>query len=389
MQPNVALITDSFPPIIDGVCNCVLNYARILNFRRDGSCAVVTQKMPGGQYSQYPYPVLTYPSMPIPKVAYRAGYPFVPTLAAKLKKLNIDILHAHSPFTAMTISRQLRMLLKVPVVVTQHTKWEYDIARIFPRYLRKPVERLVYGNISAADEVWSVSRSTAKHMSERGFGEFKSIVMENGTDFTRGDADPSLLRELNGRFGLNDERPVFLFVGRMMWYKNIRLIFRALDILRSNGLAFDMLMVGDGPDLSAIELLANEMDMGGHVHFAGRISDRERLRAYFTRADLMIFPSVFDNAPLVVREAAACRCPAVVINGSSTAEILLDNETGFFAAETPESVAETVRRAVSDKALLNLVADNAAEHVYVSWDDIVSRAVDRYGNIIEKYKTKC
>ena len=384
---NVALITDSFPPVVDGVSRCVLNYARTLAEEGYGSL-VVTQRAPGERYHSYPFPVMVFPSLRLPRMDYRAGYPVVPILTSQFKRMEIDIIHAHSPFTSMVIARQIRRKLKIPIVFTQHTKWEYDIRHaVKVSSVSRVVESLVYDNIEAADDVWAVSRGTAQHMLHRGFdGDY--TVMENGTDFPQGEADPALLRGVCERFGLREKRPVLLLVARMYWYKNIRLILEALEVLRNRGLEFDMLMVGDGADLPDIRKLAVAKGLGGIVHFTGKIGDREQLRAIYTRSDLFIFPSVYDNAPLVIREAAACRCPAVVIRGSSSSEILEDGETGFFAEENPESVAEVIAAALADRQTLSRVADGAAEHVYLPWPKVIARATERYEEVIQRYHEK-
>lgn len=385
---NIALITDTFPPIVDGVSRCVVNYARTLTEEGYGKCIVVTQRSPGEQYQSYPFPVISFPSLGLPQFDYRAGYPFLPTLIAQLRKMNINLIHSHSPFTSMLIARQLRQFLKVPIVFTQHTKWEYDIRHaVSVRYLRRYVEAIVYDNIRAANDVWAVSRGTAQHMIHRGFsGDY--IVMENGTDFPQGEADPERLREINERYSLSYDRPVLLFVGRMFWYKNIRLILEAVALLRQRGLSFDMLMVGDGADLPEIRSAARAMRLQDIVHFTGKIGDREQLRAIYTRSDMLVFPSVYDNAPLVIREAAACRCPAVVIRDSSSSEILEDGATGFFASESPEGVADAINRALADRDLLSRVADGAAEKVYLTWQKVLERAAERYSEVIRRYSSQ-
>ena len=387
MKPlNVAFITDSFPPMMDGVSRCVVNYAHTLEEEGYGKCIVVTQNTPGERYQSYPFPVLGFPSMELPRIDYRAGYPFVPKLINDLKKMDIDLIHAHSPFTSMVIARQIRRKLKVPIVFTQHTKWHYDIKRMVrTAALRRVVSMMVYDNIEAADDVWAVSRGAGEYIRTHGFsGEY--IVMQNGTDFPKGEPDETRLREVCETYRLSEDRPVMLFVGRMHWYKNIRLILEALALLRAKGLAFDMMMVGDGNDLPEIRLLAAAKGLEDCVHFTGKISDRETLRAIYTRSNLLVFPSVYDTAGLVVQEAAACRCPSLVIRGSAASEVVEDGETGFFAEETPEGVAGTIQSALADRDRLSRVADGAAEHVYLPWPKVLARAVERYNIVLERFK---
>jgi len=182
--------------------------------------------------------------------------------------------------------------------------------------------------------------------------------------------------------------PVLLFVGRMMWYKNIGKIIEALGMLHGESFDFRMVFVGDGNDLDGAVRLAESKGLSNKVFFSGRVSDRELLRAYFTRADLFVFPSVYDNAPLVVREAAACSCPSLVVRGSSASEILEDGVNGFFADETPEGIAGVIKAVFSDRAKLDEVTRNAAEQVYISWDAAIEDSIARYGEAIGSFKGK-
>jgi len=176
---------------------------------------VITPRIPHVKYD-YPFPVYSFKSVRVPYAEYRAGHPFTPFLVKKLKKLGIDIIHAHSPFTAMLLARQLRHYLRVPIVFTQHTKWDFDIAEAVPtKVLQKRIERLAYRNLSEADEMWAVSKGAGEHLVSRGYkGSY--LVMPNGTDFSRSEPDPTVISKINSELNLSDGVPILLFVGRMM-----------------------------------------------------------------------------------------------------------------------------------------------------------------------------
>ena len=60
---NVCLLNDSFPPVIDGVANVVINYAQIMQDEGLAKVAVATPKYPDADYSSYPYMVIPYRSI--------------------------------------------------------------------------------------------------------------------------------------------------------------------------------------------------------------------------------------------------------------------------------------------------------------------------------------
>jgi len=381
---NIAIITDTFPPMVDGVSRCVLGYANALHERGYGNCIVIAPRIPKVKHD-YPFPIYSFRSIGLPYGEFRAGTPFSPKLIKKLKAMGIDLLHVHSPFISMSIARHLRYFMDLPIVFSQHTKWDYDIARALRgKILQKGLERFAYSNLSAANELWAVSKGTGEYLISRGYkGSY--IVMPNGTDFPKGDADPLLMKQISDRLSLPDGVPVLLFVGRMMWYKNIGLIIEALEILSKRSFDFRMIFVGGGDDLPDVKKMAAYKKLSHIIHFIGKVHNREELRAYYSRSDLFVFPSIYDNAPLVIREAAACACPALVVRNSSSAEILKDGFSGFFTDDNPQSIADALQTILSDRTTLKKVAANAAEHVYLPWDKAIEKSIIRYKEVIKTY----
>ena len=383
---NICLVNDSFPPVIDGVSTAVKNYAQILS-RVHGSAAVVTPYYPDADDSGYAFPVYRYPSLDLTRqLGYRAGIPFSPELAVKLEQAGFDLIHSHCPVASTFLARSLRDRLDVPVVLTYHTKFDIDIANaIHSKVLQQESIRLLVKNISACDEVWTVSRGAGENLRSLGY-EGRYVVMPNGVDFPRGRvSDEAVARETEG-FDLPAGLPVFLFVGRMMWYKGIRIILDALKLLDAEGRDFRMVFVGGGNDREEIVACARELELMGKTIFVEPIRDRERIRAWYCRADLFLFPSTFDTNGLVVREAAACALPSVLVRGSCAAEDAADGETGFLIDENAASMAAVLRPLMDRPETARQVGGRAQRDLYLSWEDAVSNACEGYHAVIENYR---
>ena len=85
MWLRIGLFSESFPPVIDGVSNAVLNYARVIQ-QNHGESIVVMPKYKGA-YDDYPFKVIRYDSVGMPsQVSYRAGNPFDLKTLKKLRK---------------------------------------------------------------------------------------------------------------------------------------------------------------------------------------------------------------------------------------------------------------------------------------------------------------
>ena len=382
---GICLLNDSFPPLIDGVANAVVNYAQRLTERGD-AVTVATPAVPGADDSAFPFPVLRYPSFDTrKKLGYVSGRPFSPELAARLQKEGVGVLHTHCPIVSTFLARELRDVVDAPIVLTYHTKFDIDIAKaVRGKLLQESAIRALVQNISACDEVWTVSRGAGENLRSLGYqGDY--LVMPNGVDLPRGRLTPEEIAAVTADYDLPADVPCFLFVGRLMWYKGIRIILDALASLRDQ--PFRMVFLGGGMDEADIQKYTEELGLTDRCLFPGSVRDRQALRAWYCRADLFLFPSTFDTNGLVVREAAACGLPAVLIRGSCAAEDVTDGVTGFLIEENAPSLAACLRELLRSPEKLRAVGRTAEENLYLSWADAVDHAAARYETVMERYRS--
>jgi hypothetical protein len=113
--------------------------------------------------------------------------------------------------------------------------------------------------------------------------------------------------------------------------------------------------------------------------------DREELRKIYSSCDLFVFPSVYDNAPLVVREAAACGVSSLLIKGSNSAEGIMDGENGILAEERVEDIALAINEAITNADLLHM-GERARDTIYITWDEVLEKAVNEYERVIRDYE---
>lgn len=385
-KKNICLINESFPPIIDGVANVVVNYASILSDKY-GAATVVTPYVPDADDSAYSFPVVRIPSFDLSKrIGYRAGYPFGAETLRLLEDKGFDLIHCHSPFAAAVLARALRERIHVPIVYTYHTKFDIDIANaIRGKLLQEEACRFFISNISSCDEIWTVSRGAGKNLESLGF-EGTWRVMPNGVDLPKGTVSEDLIQAVTKDYDLPKDVPVFLFVGRMMWYKGIRIILDALKLLKQRRVDFRMVFVGKGNDLGEITAYAEELELTDCVFFSEPQYDRALIRAWYCRADLFLFPSTFDTNGLVVREAAACSLASVLVRGSCAAEDIEDDVSGFLIEESAGALAEKLVALCAAPQKMKQVGQNAQDMIYISWDDAVAKAAERYDVVMDAYK---
>ena len=380
---HIGELNDSFPPMIDGVAQVVKNYADHLHDRCD--VTVVTPKYQGVQ-DHYPYEVYRYPSIPMEKwFGYRVGNPFDPKTLIHLRAKSFDLMHVHAPFASSVLAAAIDPMHTVPLVLTYHTKFEYDFEkRLHYAGMQHVAMKFMLENIRRADEVWAVTDGCGKALQNIGY-DGAYYVMENGTDFPVGRASDDAVAALRAKYGIPDDAFVFLFVGRMMWYKNVRIILDAMKHLKNRGLPYRCLLVGSGMDLTDMQTYAANAGIADRCVFTGPIYDREALRAYYSMADLFLFPSTFDTSGIVVKEAAACGCPSLLVRDSCAAEGATHGVNAFITEENGEDAAAVLWDACQSRDTLKTVGQGAARDLYLSWETAVDRAYKRYGEILKSW----
>ena len=382
MERNVGLFNESFPPVMDGVAVCVENYARWIQ-EKVGGVSVVTPRKLNANYGQYPYEVLDYASVPVPfRHPYVTGIAQIdPLLRAKLYRRRFKIVHAHSPFSAGLMALQVAKTQRIPLVATFHSKFKDDFREVIPSdMVVDQAIKIVMEFFDRADEVWVPQASVEEVIREYGFKGHVEVV-DNGSDLVA-DYPDSYFEEARKALGIAPEEFVFLFVGQHIWQKNVRLVIDALEKIKD--LPFRMFFVGTGYAAGEMKDLVAQKGLSDKVTFTGMLTEREKVTRYYAAADLFLFPSLYDNAPLVVREAAALHTPAVMVEGSTAAEILRDGENGYLVPNELDAFATRLRQLYRDREQVRRVGLTASRTIVRSWEDVVGEVLDRYDALIAR-----
>lgn len=385
-QLNIAIGTESFPPTVDGISTVAKCYADIIN-EKLGKASVVVPKVPNNEDYKFPYEIYRYKSLFTFGEGYPVGWPFKETFATDIIDRNFDVLHSHCPIATSYFFRRINRIKRIPQILTYHTKYEYDFDQRIPSAI---VRHRAYGfllnNIKSADEVWVTSKGTADSLRKVGYeGDF--VVMPNGCDLPKLDCTDDMRAMIRRKHNIPNDVPVLIFVGRMMWYKNLRIILDSCKVLKDKGRDYRMIIIGMGPEENAIKKYAKKLGLDDKVIFTGQLLDRYELQIYYGTADLLVFPSTFDTNGLVVREAAASATPTLVVANSCASEGIKDCETGFLCLENYRSVAQVIDDVIDNKDLLNRVGTNARDNIYISWEDSITNAYNRYQVVIDKFNS--
>ncbi len=247
-----------------------------------------------------------------------------------VRRHGIRLIHANSGAPSQWMIPVARSA-RIPIVAHLHAI--YDLRG-----------RCIFG-LHHPTEIVGVSRETVHGLVDDGVPPQRTRVVHNGIDLGRlaaGDA-----RDLRPRLGIAPDEVVIVGVGSLIPRKGFHVLLDAFARLRAAHPRTRLLVVGDGPEREALDVLARSLGLAGSVHFLGERAD---VGAIFRDAgDLMASASFEEAFGLAVMEAAAMGLPVVATRVAGTAEVVADGVTGIIVpVEDAEALARGLARLVED-----------------------------------------
>ena len=385
---TVGLFNDSFFPVTDGVVMVVDNYAR----RLSNFCNVIVF-VPNYLFSKFddttlPYkvvrcysldvPFLDY-SLPIPKLDYR--------FIRNLNKYNLDIVHIHSPFSLGVAGLKYAKRHHIPCVATMHSQFKRDFKRALKsEMLANKFTYKLMKVYNKCDLCFAVNKKVARIYFEEYHYKTMPRVLLNATDMEPVEDNNKTYKGLDKKYNIKWNVKVFLFVGRLNILKNILFIVDSLSVLKQKkpSLKFKMLFVGVGQDEDKLKERIKELNLEKEVLLVGKIEDRIELASIYKRADLFLFPSVYDASTLVQIESASQKTPGVFLKNTATSSTITDNVNGFLSEETVGAYSDKIIEVMGNKELYKKVSNNAYYDLYRTWDEAVDEIYEIYKDLIAK-----
>jgi glycosyltransferase involved in cell wall biosynthesis len=258
---------------------------------------------------------------------------FVSTLPLLRRQMrdgqDFDLIDAHYFYPDGVAAVMLGQVVGRPVVITARGD-DLDLISTYtvPRKWIQWAARRAAGLIT-------VSNGLKRRLETLGTPSSRVRVLRNGVDLGAFvPQDHEVARRTAGF-----TRPTLLAVGNLVPKKRHTLIIEALAQLPE----VDLVIVGEGPERSRIEALANGLKVGDRVRLLGR-RPQESLPALYSAADLLIHPSSREGWPNVLLESIACGTPVVVTDFGGVSDIIGAPEAGRIVREaTPACLAEAIR----------------------------------------------
>lgn len=370
---RIGFFSDRYLPFTDGIA-CSMEDAR-RELEDLGHEVYIFAPRPDRRYCEQAPRVTRFPAVKgLFFDDYRCSVFYPPRTRRQVDKLELDLVHFHTPGQIGMFGAYYARRHDLPLVTTYHTDL-YEYVTHYPGVLPGVVALSIlapYVTGGGAGER-RISRSCARP--ERSIDRWNQKVVERGMTLIHNSCDlvitPSLKMEaqLGGwnttsriatlpsgvdeipattaavaaarrEFGIAEDEQVVLFVGRIGSEKNLSLLIDSFThVARRCGKA-RLLLIGPGDEDGKFRAQAAATPCADRITFTGRMP-RADLGAFYELADVFAFPSKADTQALVVNEAAWAATPVVMVD-PDISQVVEDGVSGLIAADTAESFAERV-----------------------------------------------
>lgn len=226
---------------------------------------------------------------------------------------------------------------------------------------RLRLKKFLVKRILALGEVLLAGSSgTVEYLKSLGFSEDRIVLVRNvvDNDWWQARAQESGREAVRAIWRIPAQAPTIIFCGKLQPWKQPQDVLEAFaqaDVRHSH-----LVFAGDGPMRESLEARAQALGISDRVRFLGFVN-QSQLPGVYCASDLLVLASVHEAFGLVVNEAMACGCPAVVSDRvGAKFDLVRDGETGYvYPAGDIAALANIFRRALSDPPRLRLLGEAA------------------------------
>jgi phosphatidylinositol alpha 1,6-mannosyltransferase len=329
---RVVIVSESFPPDVNGVAHCALQTARHLAARGHQPLVVAPATAAGpAADAAAPCPVVRVPSLPLPGYAQvRVALPSR-RVAAALTAHRADIVHLASPFVLGVRGMAAAERLGIPAIAVYQT----DLAGYARTYVgggEAAAWRRLRGVHCAADRTLAPSTAAQRDLEEHGVPRVR--LWGRGVDTAR--FRPALRDDALRRDLAPGGEVIVGYVGRLAPEKQVELLAGAC---RLPGVR--VVVVGDGPSGDALRKA-----LPGAVFLGRRTGDD--LARVFASLDVFVHTGPFETFCQTVQEAMASGLPVVAPAAGGPLDLVDHGRTGLLVVPGDQGA---VRRAVARLAV--------------------------------------
>lgn len=363
---RVAMVTETYPPEINGVAMTMGHIVTGLQARGHAVQLIRPRQHPGDRPAEQPlFEEVLQRGVPIPRYdALKLGLPAKQALLRLWATRRPDIVHVVTEGPLGWSALAAAGKLKLPIATDFHTNFHSYTAHYGVGWLKKPVTAYLRKFHNKALRTLVPTDSLRLELAALGFENLQ--VVARGVDTAL--FNPARRStELRASWQVHGDDPVALYVGRLAPEKNLDLVLRSYKTMREVQPRLRLVLVGDGPERLRLQ------SENPQVVFAGmRLG--EELAAHYASADFFVFPSVTETYGNVTVEAMASGLAVIAYDYASAQQHIRHARNGvlvpFGAADEFVDLATALAEAPDRARVLGRNARATAEKL--DWSFIVA-----------------
>jgi len=225
--------------------------------------------------------------------------------------------------------------------------------------------------------------------------EKKLVIIPPGVDTTRFYPIPE--DEARAVIGVPSGNCMILFVGRIEPLKGIETLLRAIALMLQTEeieeCNYYLAIIGGEPDgngddmnseMARLQKLSRELGIHDTVIFLGKRS-QETLPYYYSAAQVVVVPSLYESFGMVALEAMACGVPVIASQVGGLPYLVQDGKTGYVIPDgNPEILKQRLMQLIETPALREEMCSQAVEYARsYDWSLIAKKVADLYKSVLE------
>jgi glycosyltransferase involved in cell wall biosynthesis len=363
---RIALVTETYPPEVNGVSLTVARIAEGLR-RRGHDLQLIrpcqAADAPAGRAAD-PLREVQVRGAPIPCYTHlRMGLPAGRTLRALWRQRRPDLVHIATEGPLGWSALQVARGLDLPVTSDFRTNFQAYSGHYRLGWLRRAIEAYLrhFHNRSACTMV--PTETLRAELQALGFE--RTVVVARGVDTEL--FDPARRSQaLRRQWGLAEDDRAVLYVGRLAAEKNLELLLQTFAAIRQLDPQSRLVMVGDGPLRTSLQQRCPE------AVFAGQRRGTD-LAAHYASADLFVFPSQTETFGNVTPEAMASGLPVLAFDHAAAGQLIESGCNGWLAPlGDARAFVALAQRLVHDSAAARRAGEAARRSALeLGWDGVL------------------
>lgn len=302
-----------------------------------------------------------------------------------LRKLELDVIHSHTPFSMGLLAMQQAKKRNIPLVHTYHTLFTQYV-HYLPLFESLGVwmtKRASRRYCNSCDMVFTPSTAMAQELKSYGIKTAIDVI-PTGVDvqlIEKGNA--VLVREQNH---IPPEVEIVSYAGRLAKEKNLDFLMHVFRKVADKRKLIQFMMIGDGPERSHLERLAKQLHLERQVIFTGYLGQSD-LASWYKATDVFAFSSLTETQGLVILEAMSMGVPVVAVDAMGVSDFIRSQIGGFSSAANVDEFSARVVELLSDDALRSRKSQQARKLASdYSSRKMAEKIANHYQELISKKK---